>query len=418
VAAATPDPASRPGRQAVRLLAAARFASAGGSQAAQVALAYEVYERTSSATWVSASLVASAGVVGLLGPVSGRLSDRLDRRRVMVAAEVAGAVGWAAVLLADSPFALVLAALLATAANAPFRSASSASVPNLVRPEDRSWANSAIATAMNAALVVGPLVGGALIGVAGARSVFGVNAVTFLVSAVLIARLPGRLSEGPTPGVTPPTSWRKALRDRRRSGLYAVTALSFGAFGITLVADLPLVDHFGGGSIGYALLTTLWGTGAVVGSMSTSRLPAGRERLALIAGTAAMAVSIGSISVMPNLPAAIVVGTIGGLGSGTAFAPWFSLLQGITADGERGTAFAIAETLEQSAFIAGMVVAGGVVGALGAQATYLLPGALLLTAAGVAIRLDHRWDRPPDGRLDEVAVGVDETSAEAAAVGA
>jgi MFS family permease len=103
-------------------------------------------------------------------------------------------------------------------------------------------------------------------------------------------------------------------------------------------------------------------------------------------------VSIGSISVMPNLATAIAVGTVGGLGSGIAFAPWFSLLQRATADGERGTAFAIAETLEQSSFIAGMVLAGAVVGLLGPQATYLLPGALLLGATIVAIRLDRRWD--------------------------
>jgi MFS family permease len=157
------------GRRSIRLLAAARFASSGGSQAAQVALAYEVYERTSSAAWVSASLVASAGVVGLLGPISGRLSDRLDRRRLMVASELAGAIGWATVLLADAPITLVLAALVATAANAPFRSASGASVPNLVKAEHLSWANSAIATATNAAMVVGPLLGGAVIGAVGAR---------------------------------------------------------------------------------------------------------------------------------------------------------------------------------------------------------------------------------------------------------
>jgi len=386
---AAPDP----GRRSVRLLAAARFASSGGSQAAQVALAYEVYERTSSAAWVSASLVASAGVVGLLGPISGRLSDRLDRRRLMVASEVAGAVGWAMVLLADAPITLVLAALLATAANAPFRSASAASVPNLVRSEHLSWANGTIATATNAAMVVGPLVGGAVIGALGARAVFGLNAMTFLVSALVIGRMTGTFAEPrPTEGAPAPSTWREVLRDRRRAGLYAVTALSFGAFGITLVADLPLVDGFGGGSIGYALLTTLWGTGAVLGSMLAGRLPAGRERVALIAGTAAMAVSIGSISIMPTLAAAIAVGTVGGLGSGIAFAPWFSLLQRATADDQRGTAFAIAETMEQSSFIAGMVLAGAVVGPLGAQATYLLPGALLLAATAVAVRLDRLWD--------------------------
>jgi hypothetical protein len=242
-------------------------------------------------------------------------------------------------------------------------------------------------------MVVGPLAGGAVIGAAGARAVFGLNAVTFLVSALMIGRMTGTFAESrPTGQPAPSSTWREVLRDRRRAGLYAVTALSFGAFGITLVADLPLVDGFGGGSIGYALLTTLWGTGAVLGSMAAGRLPSGRERVALTAGTAAMAVSIGSISVMPNLAAAIAVGTVGGLGSGIAFAPWFSLLQRATADAQRGTAFAIAETLEQSSFIAGMVLAGAVVGRLGAQATYFLPGALLLAATVVAVRLDRRWD--------------------------
>ena len=63
------------------------------------------------------------------------------------------------------------------------------------------------------------------------------------------------------------------LADRQRRLLVAVTALSFGAFGVILVADLPLVDRLGGGSVGYALLTTLWGIGAVGGSWAASRLP-------------------------------------------------------------------------------------------------------------------------------------------------
>ena len=120
---AGPEPDGRP---AVRRLAAARFASTGGSQAAQVALAYTVFERTDSAAWVSAALVACAGVVGVVGPLSGRLSDRFDRRRVMVLAEVAGAIGWLAVVLADRPLTLVATALVATAANAPFRAAANA----------------------------------------------------------------------------------------------------------------------------------------------------------------------------------------------------------------------------------------------------------------------------------------------------
>jgi MFS family permease len=384
VVAPGPDPDQ--GRRAVRLLALARLASTGGSQAAQIALAFTIYERTSSAAWVSASLVASAGVVGLVGPVSGRLGDRDDRRRVMVVSELAGAIGWLAVMLAGSPATLVAAALVATAANAPFKAASSAAVPNLVPPERLGWANGVIATATNASLVVGPLVGGALVGVAGPRWVFGVNAVSFAVSAAVIARLPGRFSEGRDPGddAAPPLRWRTVLADRVRAKLYLVTGLSFGAFGVTLVADLPLVDELGGGSVAYALLTSLWGIGAVAGSTATTRLAARHERLAFVGGTAAMGVSLGSISVMPNLPAAIVVGTLGGLGAGLSFTQWYTLLQRASPDAERGTSFAIAETIEQVAFVVGMVAAGPVVDALGPQPTYLVPGVLLLTATVAA----------------------------------
>lgn len=374
-------------RRSVRVLAVARFASTGGSQAAQVALAFTIYERTSSPAWVSASLVASAGVVGLLGPVSGRLSDRYDRQRVMVLSEAAGAAGWLLVLLAGTPAALVLAALAATAANAPFKAASSAAVPNMVAPDELAWANGTIATAINASLVVGPLVGGALIGIAGPGAVFATNVVSFVVSALLIARMRGSFSEagvGPGTKARAPAPWRDVGRDRRRRRLFTVTSLSFGAFGVTLVADLPLVDHFDGGAVAYALLTTLWGAGAVLGSSLATRIPPHREAAALTGGTLAMAVSLGSIAVMPTLPLAIAVGTVGGVGSGVAFTPWYSLLQRVTPDRFRGTAFAMAETFEQVSFVGGMVVAGGLVTVLGAQPTYLVPGALLAVASWVA----------------------------------
>ena len=153
------------------------------------------------------------------------------------------------------------------------------------------------------------------------------------------------------------------------------------------MADLPLVDHFGGGSLRVRPADHLWGTGAIVGSSIAARIPARHELTALTVGSAAMAISLGSIAVVPNLPLAIVVGTIGGAGSGIAFTPWFSLLQRMTPDRDRGTAFAMAETFEQTSFVAGMVAAGALISILGVQPTYLVSGLLLALAAGTARRL-------------------------------
>src|SRR5436190_1862365 len=88
--------------------------------------------------------------------------------------------GWDA---GRAPGALLALALVGGAVNAPFRSASGAAVPNLVAAEDLTWANGLLGSAMNAALVTGPLVGGALVAAAGPRCVFAVNAVSFVVSA-------------------------------------------------------------------------------------------------------------------------------------------------------------------------------------------------------------------------------------------
>ena len=291
------------GRQSVRRLSVARFASSGGSHAAQIALAFTIYEQTHSSLWVSASLVASAGVVGLVGPLSGRLSDRADRRRVMIVAEIGGALGWLLVLLADRPVTLVLFALLATAANAPFKAAASASIPNLVDQDDLSWANGTVATATNASLLLGPLIGGLIVGTAGPSAVYALNVFSFLASAALIARVRGTFVEdGPQDANGSDGRWRTVAADRQRRRLFSVTALTFAAFGVTLVADLPLVDHLGGGAAGYALLTTLWGTGAIVGSSIAARIPVRHELAALTAGSTAMAISVASIALDAQPP--------------------------------------------------------------------------------------------------------------------
>ena len=385
-------------RRTVRLLAAARLVSVGGSQAAQVALAFTIFQRTHSAGWVAAALVASAGVVGLVGPLSGWIGDRYDRRRVMVTTELAAAVGWAAMLLARRPLALVLVALVATAVNAPFRAASSAAIPNLVDAEDLGWANGVIATAFNASLVVGPLAGGALVAISGPRLVFAINAVSFVVSAALLSISRGIFSasrggpDAPGPRAQGARAGFVAVwRDRVLRSLVLVTTCSFGAFGVTLVADLPLTASFHAGSVGYGLLTTLWGLGAVAGSLLAARtLTPRQEPGALALGSLAMAVSIGSIAVMPTFALAVLVGTVGGVGSGFAFTPWFSLVQRATDDRVRGRVFAAAETCEQVAFVLGMLAGALVVDAVGARMAYLVPGALLALGAAAAAGLRRR----------------------------
>jgi MFS family permease len=405
------------GRRGVRLLAGARLVSVAGSQAAQVALVFTIYQRTHSSAWVSAALFALVAVTGLLGPVSGWIGDRFDRRRVMIASELAAGALWVGLLAVDAPWLLVALALAATAAGAPFRAASAATIPSLVDDEDLTWANGVVAGSFNAALVVGPLLGGALVAASGPDAVFMVNAASYVASAALLARLPAaraadRQMHLAVTGMM--VGFRIVAHHRLLRRLVAVTAVSFAAFGVTLVADLPLADHFDAGSVGYGLLTALWGLGAVAGSWAATRWlrPSG-EAVGLALGTAAMAVSLGSIAVMPAFAPIVLVGTIGGIGSGYAFTPWFTMVQRLTEDVHRSRVFAAAEACEQGAFVAGMLVAGWIVDAVGPRATYLVPGALLALGTAIAARIWRSIPtsvaapaaRPPGAAAAEPAVG-------------
>ena len=264
-------------RAAVRRLSAARFASSGGTHAAQIALAFTDLR-------ADALLHVGVGVPGRIGrrrrPRRARCRSPerpLDRRRVMVVAELAGAVGWLLVLLADRPLTLVLFALLATAANAPFKAAASASVPNLVPADDLPWANGTIATATNASLLVGPLVGGALVGRRGPQAVYALNVVSFLVSALVIARLRGTFAA--TGGTA--IGRRRTLADGRRRPATAEAVRRDRAHLRRLRRDAgrgsPLGRPPRGRRDGLRLLTTLWGTGAIVGSSIAARIPARHE---------------------------------------------------------------------------------------------------------------------------------------------
>ena len=171
-------------RGPVWLLAAANGISATGSLAAYTALTYEVYRVTGSPYWVSAAAFVSFALAGAAAPIAGWLADRYDRRRVMIGSDLAAAAVYlAAAALASSPAALIALTALGAAAQAPFRPASMAALPNVAAPEDLNWANGLLGSTLSAGIVAGPVVGGLLLSTTGASGAFLVNAGSFALSA-------------------------------------------------------------------------------------------------------------------------------------------------------------------------------------------------------------------------------------------
>ena len=179
-------------RREFRLLWSGMCVSLLGDGAFIVALAWQVYTLSNAATAMSLVGIAMTVPTIVFLLVGGVASDRLDRRRIMLAADVtrAAAVGLLAVLSLTGALELwhviVLVVFYGSGA-AFFAPAFDAIIPELLPADELAQANALDQVVRPVALrLAGPAIGGMLVGVLGAGTAFALDAGTFLVSAVAL----------------------------------------------------------------------------------------------------------------------------------------------------------------------------------------------------------------------------------------
>jgi len=176
----------------------ASLISLGGDWFLLVALFGLVLDLTGSAVAVALLLAAQDLTYFVVSPVGGLLADRLDRRRLMVAADIARAVLCVVFLfLRTAGEVWVIYLLLGTMAcfSAAFEPASLAALPNLVEQEDLATANALSGSLWGTMLAVGAALGGAVTALLGRDAAIVIDAVSFAASAALIVRIRRSFSE-------------------------------------------------------------------------------------------------------------------------------------------------------------------------------------------------------------------------------
>jgi MFS family permease len=375
-------------KTAVRRLAVARLISITGGAAAYAALMYTVYERTGSATWLSATLLLTFGVAGVFAPLGGALGDRFDRKRVMVVSDLLGAACFAAMAFVRDPGWLLGLAFWSAVVEQPFWMASGAAIPNIAGQERLAWANGLVALGRNTGIMVGPAIGGILVGWLGPGWVFGLNAVTFAVSAVLVVSV-----RAPFSGDRSDAEEHRGIRagfaflarERvLRTIVLAWTALVLG-MGFVMVADVPLVERFGAGPLGYGLLIGGWGAGSVLGSLGGRRLTEEKEPRALFLGMALIALATGAVAVSPWFAPILVMSLLSGFGDAITMVAEQGIQQRRTPDAVRSRVMAASEAVVTVFFAVSLVAAGPVLQALGPQNVYAIGGATALAGSAVLL---------------------------------
>ena len=357
-----------------RFLFLSTLGSSFGTFLAAIALAIDVKDRTNSGLWVGAVLVVEFLPTIVIGLTLGPLLDRLERRSLMVAADLLRAAVFCGLPFTSSAGGIVGLALVAGLATGFFRPAVYAGVPNLVPEDELADANALLQTVENVSWAAGPLLGGLLTAEAGPHTAYWINAVSFLVSAALVARIPARLLQSAT--ALTRGHWTD-LQDGFRAvvGSRALLAVLIGwgiaslGIGSISVSEVFIAKNtFHAGDFGYGLIYGGVGLGLVLGSFSSSTVI---ERLgtatAYGASLAVMAIGFAAGAASPNVWIATACCVFGGIGDGTAIVCNALLVQRGARDELRGRALTLLMSATYAVNGVGSVIAGALMRPGGAR---------------------------------------------------
>ena len=267
---------------AFRALWLANLVSDIGSAMHAVGAGWLMTQLAPSPLMVALVQAATMAPMFLLLLPAGALGDILDRRRLLIFAQlwsVAAAAALGAVTFAGwiSPQTLLLLTLALGIGNALAIPSFQTVVPELVPRERLPDAVSLSSMGVNIARAAGPAIAGVLISLAGVATVFLFNAASFLLTVIVL----WRWRREPKAAALPPehlvaalrTGWRYAMHNPELRAVL-VRSASFFTFAAGLWALLPLVgaQKMPTSANGYAILLSALGVGAVIAALSLPKL--------------------------------------------------------------------------------------------------------------------------------------------------
>ena len=388
-----------------RIFFAALAQSSLGTGAAYVALLLIALERFDSPWAIGLVLLADVMPAMFMGPVFGAAADRWSRKGCAIVADVVRGAAFGGILLVDSFTATLVLALLAGVGTGLFTPAALASLPSLVEQKRLPAATSLFSAVADLGFTAGPALAALLLLAGGPETILGVNAVSFALSAVLLAPL--RFGGAPKADALVPQ--RPSLLKETRDGIVATTGIpglrlllaASGAallFGAIFNVGQPLLakDELGSDDAGFAALVTLYGCGFIGGSLSGSKGGPGDVLLRrYLAGAFLMAVGFLTSGLAPSVVAALLTFLAAGYGNGLLLVYERQLIQLLVPDALAGRVFGIRDALTAWAFAVGFIVGPLLIDGLGTRVLIVGAGACGLVVWVVATLGLRRLARAP-----------------------
>jgi MFS family permease len=307
-----------------------------------------------------------------------------------------------------SPIHYYIVAALLGICESVFLPSFQASIPNLVPEERIVAANALTAVTFNFSVMIGPLVGGALIARLGIRSVIIVDAASFLLSGLLVwsTALSAQRREG-----EPTSAWsdlKEGIRYSLRTPLVRSIFLVTGVVMVGAAVKAPLEPlfilktlHQPASSLG--LIGGAWGLGMLFGSASAPSLTKRFSRQDMLwVSILAVGGAVMLASRSPTLTPVLLLWLIAGAGNAMGTIAYETLLQQETPNEFRGRVFAASEGVLNLCYLAGVALAGVLGDLLGIRWSLMVAGACFAAAGLFSQRLMKAPARPEPERPDSV----------------
>jgi len=392
-----------------------------------IGLSYAVYDLTGSTMASAGVFLTSLLPQVLVGLVAGVLVDRWDRRRTMVAANLLLAVGLLPLLLVDGAGliwvvypVLVLEAVVETF----FAPAEQAMLPRVVDDTDSAelvTANALNGQAQNLSRLVGGALGGVLAALGGIPLVALADTATFLVAALLVARI--RTSGAVAPREASAEDVVRGRFAELRDEWVEGARVALGSRTVRVLGTFMLITSFGegiwgtlfapyvrsvlhGGPEALGIISGIQAVGGVIGGLVVATFGSRWQPQRMLAlgavafGLVDLAIALYPLAWVHAWPAAVLMIVVGLPGAITS-AGLMTLFQQHTDDRERGRVFSMLLLVRALATVLGSLTAGILGGAIGIVPVmawqgcgYMLAGSIVLV---MLVRSPEREPEPAAG---------------------
>jgi len=400
-----------------------------GDSLHEIALIWLVATQMEDPALVSLVVAASLVPEAVLSPFAGTYADVMNRKHIMIGANVArGVLVLLIPLSRGSGYLLpvVVGVALGTGSlNAFFSPAKSAIVPNIVGESQLDSANGLLETT-NSVSRMFYAIAGLIVSVSGSFVAFYIDAATFLVSSLLLAtisREAGQVGRETGQAVLDKLDISGRIEEMREGfayvfadrrilsviALYLLYGLTIGPFGVILPVYTEQSLQRGSDIYGFLYGSVYFGIFA--GGLLLSRYGdavvnrRGRVSIAALAVSGLPLVALGTIprGNASSTPLAVAALVLFGLVAVGIWAPTRALIQNIVPDEKLGRVFSIVGTVSSASLPIGAAVSGPVLTVVAPTTIFVGMGATLFVA-GLGLYLSPLWDvcQPTTGAAESV----------------